>query len=175
MLCQKTLLAIVFGMTTKQELTYAQKFEELQPFYTAIFTCVKKDLRDNHLRADRGFFKRNFPGKELNKVTVDDFLAIYPKIVALGYENVGEFIANRWLLRHLDIYNFFEDRLKQHSENFDEIVELEMPFAKTLLDDAVKAFGAQNTYIFSVLNSVAFSAKLMKELRDNASIPTAAA
>ncbi len=155
---------------TKNEPTYAQKFNKLQPFFVAIFTAIKKDLRDEHLRADKGFFKRNFPGKELSKVTVDDLLAVYPILIERGYEQIGEFIANRWLLRHLDIYNFFEEQLKHYAEDFDKIVELEEAFARKLLDDAVRNFGPENTYIFSVLNCVAFSMPLMNELRTNASM-----
>lgn len=153
---------------TKQEPTYAQKFAELQPLHTAIFTDVKNDLRDEHLRTDKGFFKRNFVGKERNRVSVDDLLQVYPKFIAAGFEELSEFIGNRWLLRHLDIYNFFEERLKQYNEKFYQIQELEIDFAKSLLDDAVSSFGPQNTYIFSILNCVAFPIDLMKELRTNA-------
>jgi hypothetical protein len=153
---------------TKHDLPYAAKFSELEPFYTPIFTTVKKDLRDEHLRTDKGFFKRNFTGRELNKLTVDDLLAVYPKLIAAGYEPLSEFIANRWLLRNLGIYNYFEARLKQCTEKFEQIEVLDVEFAKSLMEDAVSQFGAQNTYIFSVLNCVAFPADMMKELRTNA-------
>lgn len=153
---------------TKQELTYAQKFAILEPFHEAIFTNVKKDFRDEHLRTDRGFCKRNFGSKELSKITVEDLLRVYPKLIAAGYEPISEFISNRWLLRHLDIYNYFEDALKQHTEDFDKIEELEAGFARTLLDVAVTKFGAVDTYIFSILNSVAFSSVMMNELRASA-------
>ncbi len=153
---------------TTQEKPYTEKFAELQPFLVAIFTEIKKDIRDEHLRADRGFFKRNFPGKELSKLTVDDLLRVYPKIIAAGYEPVSEFIANKWLLRHLDIYNFFESRLKEYDEKFELITELEESFAQTLLNDAVAKFGLQDSYIFSVLNSVAFPAAMMKKLQTDA-------
>ena len=125
-------------------------------------------MRDEHLRTDRGFFKRNFPSKDLSKITVEDLLRVYPKMIAAGYEPLSEFISNRWLLRHLDIYNYFEDSLKQHTEDFDKIEELEASFARTLLDDAVAKFGSVDSYIFSILNSVAFSQVLMNELRSKA-------
>lgn len=153
---------------TKHDLPYAAKFSELQPFYTAIFTTVKKDLRDEHLKSDKGFFKRNFAGRELNKLTVDDLMAVYPKVIAAGFEPLSEFIANRWLLRNLGIYNFFESRLKECTEKFEQIEVLDAVFAKSLMSDAVSQFGPQNTYIFSVLNCVAFPADMMKELRQNA-------
>lgn len=152
----------------KQELTYKERFQRLQPFLRTIFTDVKKDIRDEHLRSDRGFFKRNFPGKELSKLTVDDFLNVYPKFLEAGQETVGEFITNRWLLRHLDIYNFFEDRLTGLSEQFDEIAELERSFAKSLIEEAVERFGAEDCYIFSVLNSVALPPDLLQKLASDA-------
>src|SRR5438132_626934 len=98
---------------TTAELSYAQKFAELQPFYQAIFSSVKKDLRDEHLKMDRNFFKRNFLNKELAKLTVEDLVLVYPKLIQAGSEPVAEFIANRWLLRHMDIYTFFEQKLQK--------------------------------------------------------------
>ncbi len=141
------------------------KLAELQPFYTIIFTDVKKDLRDDHLRTDRGFFKRNFHPKALNKISVDDFIEVYSKVIEQGFEEVCEFISNRWVLRHLDIYNFFEARLKEVSDKFFEITALEPVFAKKLLDDALEQFGPVDTYIFAELNDVAFGNELMQELR----------
>lgn len=146
------------------EQTYAQKFALLAPFHNEIFTAVRKALREEHLKQNRGFFKRHFAGLEINKVTVDDLLRVYPQLIAKGDESVGEFIANRWLLRHLEVYNFFENRLKAYDENFENIQELEKTFAKSLLTDAVAAFGAKNSYIFAILNSVALPAQLLKEL-----------
>lgn len=160
-------VAIVVDMTN-QEPTYAVKFSELQPFIIPIFTTVKKDIRDEHLRTDRGFFKRNFAGKELGKLTVDDLIAVYSKFIAAGYEQISEFIANRWILRNLDIYNFFESELKQYSQKFDQIDELDSEFATSLINEATGRFGPENTYIFSVLNFVALPGSLLKQLRDNA-------
>ncbi len=145
--------------------TQTAKLTELEPFYTVIFTDVKKDLRDDHLRTDRGFFKRNFHPKALNKITVDDFITVYSKVIEQGFEEVSEFISNRWVLRHLDIYNFFEAKLKAVNDKFFELTELEPTFAKTLMDDAVAQFGAIDTYIFAELNDVAFGSTLLQELR----------
>lgn len=154
-------------MTTQQQ-SYAEKFALLEPFHTLIFTDIKKELRDEHLRTDRGFYKRNFAPKELKALTVDDFMRVYPKYIADGFEELSDFIANRWLLRHLDIYNFYEARLQKYSQDFDKIQELEKPFAEQLLKDSVAAFGAKNSYIFAVLNSVAFPQDLFNELRSHA-------
>lgn len=153
---------------TNQEHPYAVKFSELQPFLHAIFSTVRKDLRDEHLRTDRGFYKRNFAGKELSKLTVDDFLAVYPKFIAAGYEQLSEFIANRWILRNLEVYNFFEAELKQYSKKFHQIEELDTDFAASLVEQATARFGPENTYIFSVLNFVALPNSVHKSLRDNA-------
>lgn len=152
----------------KQELTYAEKFQDLTPFHEAIFTEVKKDLRDDHLRQDKGFLKRNFSGKQLNKITVQELLEVYTKLIAAGYDAVSEFVANRWLLRHIEIYNLFEDRLRTINSQFHEIVELDPEAAKSLLSDAVERFGAVDCYIFSVLNSVCLPEALLKELRIHA-------
>jgi len=156
-----------FFMTTEIA-AYIDKLKELAPFYPVLFTDIRKDLRDDHLRSDKSFFKRNFTEKTVNKVTVDELIHVYSKIIEAGYEDVAVFIGNRWVLRHLDIYNFFESRLKKIKEDFSKIDALEPDFAKSLLDAAVEAFGAVNTYIFSQLNTVAFGQNLMQELREMA-------
>ncbi len=162
------------GMT-KTESTYAHKFQELSAWYPQIFTSVKNDLRDEHLKIDKGFLKRNFPGKAPNKLTVEDLIRVYSKFIAQGYEELSEFIANRWLLRHLDIYNFFEECLKKSYEHFDQIAVLDDSIARPLLQEAIAKFGAVDTYIFSQLNAVAFSAALMQELKEHAAKSTATA
>lgn len=159
---------------TTQDIAYAQKLAELAPLYTQIFTSVKKDMRDEHLKMDRGFFKRNFPNRDLNSLTVDDLIQVYSKFITAGSEPLAEFIANRWLLRHLEIYNYFEEKLQAVSSKIDEIQELEEGFARRLLEEATSRFSAQDCYIFSILNCVAFPKPLLNTLRKDA-IQTAAA
>lgn len=153
---------------TNTQLPYAQKFAELAPWYDQIFTSVKKDLRDEHLKIDKGFFKRNFPGRVVNKLQVEDLIAVYPKFIAAGSEKLGEFIANRWLLRHLEIYNFFEETLKKSYDDLEQIQEIDEAIAKALMCDAITRYGAVDCYIFSVLNAVAFSPSMLNELKTHA-------
>jgi hypothetical protein len=155
------------GMTT-QEQTYLSKFADLEPLYKSIFATVRKDMRDEHLKADRGFFKRNFPGKELSTLSVEDMIAVYSKFIKAGSEQLAEFIANRWLLRHIDIYNFFEARLKTVSADIEEITELEEGFANSLLEDSVARFGAETSYIFVQFNCVALPKASLERLRNDA-------
>jgi len=149
----------------KTEPTYTQKFSELSPWFTQIFTSVKNDLRDEHLKIDKNFFKRNFPGKVINKLEVQDLIQVYSKLIAKGFEELSEFIANRWLLRHLEIYNFFEEELKKTHERFDQVEVLEEAIARPLMEEAMQKFGAPDAYIFSILNCVAFPHSILNELK----------
>lgn len=156
----------------KTDTTYAQKFAELAPWYDQIFTSVKKDLRDEHLKADKNFFKRNFPGKMINKLEVQDLISVYAKFIERGFEELSEFIANRWLLRHLDIYNFFEQELKKTNVHFEQIDELEEATARSLMQEAIEKFGAVDSYIFSIINMVAFPPSVLNELKSHAAKPS---
>lgn len=155
-------------MTTKQEITYTEKLTELEPLYVDIFTSVKKDLRDEHLKVDRGFFKRNFHNRELSSLSVNDLINVYSKFIKAETEPMAEFIANRWLLRHLPIYNFFEARLKTVTDKIEEITLLEEEFANALLKEAISQFGVKDCYIFSVLNQVAFPKPTLTRLKQDA-------
>lgn len=66
-------------------------------------------------------------------------------------DEVAEFIVNRWLLKHQDIYGYFEK-------------ELEEGGSERLVKGAVARFGALTTYIFSVFNEVQFSEDVFQSL-----------
>lgn len=158
---------LVFAMTTQTD-TFAHIFSLLEPFYGEIFTSVRNDLRDQHLRTDKAFLKKNFPNKRLSFLTADDFAKVYPQRIVQGHESLGEFIANRWLLKHLEIYNFFEDELKKIHPAFEEISALDELAGRNIMLEAVKLFGAKECYIFALFNGVRFSQSLLDELRQAA-------
>lgn len=148
--------------------SYCSQFTILQPWHHAIFSCVKKDLRNEHLKFDKAFFHTHFGTKVLVKLTVDDLLKVYPGVIAAGHEKLAEFIVNRWLLKHLPIYNFFELHLKLLNPKIEEIEQIQPELSQKLIDEAVEKFGAINTYIFSIFNSVSFSLETFEQLRNRA-------
>lgn len=151
-----------------KETGYQEKFELLRPWLVEIIEAVKKDLKNEHLKIDKEFCRRYFLGKNFVHVPLHEMADAYYRDILDGNVGLGEFIATRWLLKHTDIYGFFEQTLKTISDDFDELEELSDEQARPLLEGSIKEFGVVQTYLFSVLNSVVFPGKYYEDLRTRA-------
>lgn len=147
-----------------KESAFVKKFALLTPFHKHIFSAVKKNCRNEHLRIDKKFFKRWFPGKSYSQISINDILQVYPRVIQEGEERLAEFIANRWVLKHMNIYSFFENELKKINPQFDTITTIPDPYAIALKNAAQTQFGVVNTYIFCLFNDVAFSPSTLELL-----------
>jgi len=138
--------------------TYKEKLAILKSWIPSIVEEIKKDLKNDHLKKDWAFTKTHFKTKNINKLTSEELAAGYLNAIDNGAdgEAIGEFIANRWLLKNTDLYYFFEQRLENISADFNEIEVLDDADAKSLMEDSISQFGAVKSYIFSVFNSVVF-------------------
>lgn len=148
-----------------KEAGYQEKMVWLAPWLFQIIDVVKKDLKQEHLRIDREFCRRYFLGKGPQQVTVEQMTPAYAADIAAGNVGLGEFIATRWLIKHTDIYNFFEERLKELTPDFETLEQFDEQMGKALMEEAVACFGATKTYLFVVLNSVVFSQGVVEALR----------
>lgn len=152
------------------EATYKDKYLLLKDWMPAILDTVKKDIKNEHLRQDVLFVKKYLNNKSLNKVTHEEFVAGYNQAIAEEEkaEDIAEFIFNRWLVKHSDVYSFFEQELTRIHPNFTDIKELQPGPAFEIMEDAVSHFGAVSTYLFSVINSVVFPATVLEQLKHRA-------
>lgn len=139
--------------------TYKEKFAMLKAWMPKIVEDIKKDIRNEHLKNDWMFVKKYLNNKNMHKATAEDLAEAYSKAVAEeeSAEEIGEFLTNRWLLKHGDIYHYFEQKLTAINPNFSDLEEIDTAKSKEIIDGAVTQFGAPNTYLFAVLNSVVFS------------------
>lgn len=155
-----------------RDTTYKEKFAILKDWMPKILDSVKKDLRNDHLKNDWEFFKRYFGSKNINKLTTDDFVTAYSNAIdevdADRAEQISEFIANRWLMRHTELYDFFEKQLSQITSNFQDLEILSEEDSRKILDPALKQYSPFNIYIFSILNSVVFPQNVYDDLRKKA-------
>lgn len=153
-----------------KDITYKAKFAMLAQWMPSIIDTIKKDLKNEHLKGDFGFFRHYFPGKNINKVTSEELASAYTDALNTSEksEDLGEFISNRWLLKNSDLYHYFETELTKIDPNFSELEVLDKTTSTKLMEGATKQFGAANTYIFSVLNSVVFPADIYKILAKKA-------
>ncbi len=153
-----------------KDTTYAEKFVILQAWIPEILEDVRKEIKQEHLKSDPRFIKKYLENKPINRLTQEDLVLGYTKALTTGEEAepLGEFIVNRWLIQHGDIYHYFETYLNKIAEDFTQIEELTSEQAKPLIEGSVKEFGLKETYLFSIFNSVAFPKQLMEKLAKDA-------
>lgn len=153
-----------------KDASYKEKYSVLKNWMPVIIDAVKKDLKNDHLKNDFVFIKRYFSGKNLAKLTSEELVEGYATAIQQEEkgEDIAEFITNRWLIKNSELYGFFESELKKINPDFSAIKIIEKNHSQSIVNDAVKQFGAPRTYLFSVLNSVAFSDEDFKELGSQA-------
>lgn len=147
-----------------KETTYQQKFQTLETWMPSLIHAIKKDLRQEHLKNDVAFVRQHFQTKNPAKITAEEMIEVYPKLVVEGNEALGEFMATRWLIKQGDLYQYFEGELSKINPNFAELKSIDQPVAQKMMQSAVSQFGATNTYLFSLLNSVVFPDSVYQEL-----------
>lgn len=153
-----------------KESTYKEKFAMLKAWMPLIVEEIKKDLKNEHLRKDPGFLKTYFPGKNLSKVTSEELTEGYLKAIESGdnTDELAEFIANRWLLKHSDLYYYFEQELTKINPNFNELKDIEKSAATKIMEGSIQQFGVIQTYIFCIFNSVVFPEEIYKKMNQEA-------
>lgn len=155
-----------------KNMTHKDKFVLLKKWMPIIVDSVKKDLKNEHLKKDPGFVKRYFPGKNPNKLTAEEVAEAYLDAIeqSENAEELGEFISNRWLLKHSDLYYYFETELSKISPDFNEIEELDKQKSVEILEGAIHQFGTLPTYLFCVMNSVVFPKEVYDDLSGRAAV-----
>jgi hypothetical protein len=153
-----------------KDATYKEKFAMLARWMPAIVETVKKDLRNEHLKKDYAFVRYYFSGKNFNKLSTEELAQAYTHAIANGEnaEELAEFVSNRWLLKHTDLYHYFEQQLTRINPNFSEIDLIDKSTSLNLMEDAIRQFGAAQTYLFCILNSVVFPDEIYELLNQRA-------
>ncbi len=150
--------------------TYKEKFAILKSWNPKILDTIKKDLKNDHLKNDIQFSKAFFPGKNIAKLTPEELAEGYQRAFEESehVESIGEFISSRWLIKNSDLYHFFADKLTLINPNFNEIEELSKNDSNAILKEGNEQFNAEDLFIFSLLNSVAFPKEIFTELQHQA-------
>lgn len=147
-----------------KESTYPLKYQMIKHCLPSLILSIRRDLRQDHLKKDKAALKEYFQGKNPNKLTVEELAEGYAPLLEGGNEDLWEFIAERWLLKHTDVYYFFEEKLKEIDEEFTSLEEIELEKARSIADESVRLFGAEKTLIFGVLNEVVFPKEIYNDL-----------
>lgn len=140
------------------------RFHTLQNWTREVLQDIKKDLKNDHLHTDPIFYKTYFGNRPLNRLTTEEIFTAYAQELVKGNEDLAEFVVNRWVFKHGDLYQHFALRLGAINPDFEKIEQLTDAEADTVLSGAAESFGAIPTFLFVLLNGVVFSEMIINRL-----------
>lgn len=140
-------------------------FQTLQPWLPQIIHAIKKEIKTEHLAKSPAFYKAHFGNRPLNRLTNEEIASIYEKELLKPDQELSDWVINRWVFRHGDIYNHFADRLALIHPNFYEIKNLDDSQSEKVLFGAPEKFGSLAVYLFVVLNGVVLAPSTLETLR----------
>lgn len=143
-------------------------FQTLQPWLPQIIHSIKKEIKTEHLAKSPAFYKAHFGNRPLNRLTNEEISSIYEKELLQADQELSDWVINRWVFRHGDIYQHFADRLALIHPNFYEIKNLDDSQSEKVLAGAPEKFGSLPVYLFVVLNGVVLSSSTVESLRQRA-------
>ncbi len=144
------------------------KFQTLLPWMDEILGTIKKDIKNDFLAGNPIFCRAHFGNLPQSRISLEDICVAFTKELEKDNDEVADFINDRWVFKHGDIYEHFAERLYAINPDFDQIKELTPEQSRQVLAGTTEAFGARDTYIFSMLNGVVFPASVLATLLQEA-------
>ncbi len=148
-------------------------FESLQNWTHEVLNAIKRDIKVDHLHTDPVFYRKHFGNRPQNRLTAEEIFAAYEKELIEGNQELSEWVVNRWVFKHGDLYQHFAERLSQVNPEFNQIERLNEEESEAILKGAEK-FEAIPTFLFALLNGVVFPASILERLRQAAEVEKAA-
>lgn len=146
------------------------QFQALQSWTFEVLSTIKKDIKHEHLQSDLEFYQKYFGNRPKNRLTTEEIFAAYEKELAIGNEGIAEWVVNRWVFKHGDLYQHFADRLSEINPDFNAIKTLTLEESQKVLAGTEASFGAIPTFLFSLLNGVVFPKQVLDELEKKAKL-----
>lgn len=140
------------------------QFIALQDWTFDILEAIKKDIKSEHLGSDPTFYRAYFGNRPQNRLTIQEIFAAYQAELMKGNEELAEWVVNRWVFKHGDLYEVFANRLSEINPQFDEIEAISEEESQRVLEGVVERFGAIPTCLFVLLNGVVFPEPVRKHL-----------
>jgi hypothetical protein len=145
------------------------KFQNLDSWIPQILYTIKKEIKVEHLSKSPAFYKAHFGNRPLNRLTNEEILPVYEKVLLEGKDpELADWVVNRWVFRHGDIYRYFAEKLSQIHPDFDQITKLDDAQSRQVLAGAPELFGYLPVYLFIVLNEVVIAPSVLNELKTSA-------
>ncbi|MBI5272636.1 MAG: hypothetical protein HY861_01465 [Chlamydiia bacterium] len=141
------------------------QFQTIQSWIPQVLKAIKRDIRTDHLPGSPAFFRTHFGHRPINRLTAEEIFAVYEKDLLAGNEELIEWVVNRWVFKHGDLYTHFAERLEKIASDYGSIKQLTEEQSEQILEGAIQRFSALSVYLFSVLNQVVFPETVFTRLR----------
>jgi len=140
-------------------------FAKIETWLPEITAAIKKDIKVDYVPGTPEFHRKYFGNRPLSRIPFEEMQAAFGKELLAGNEEMAEWVVNRWVFQHGDVYTHFAERMMKVNTEFDQIKEFSVGESEEILKGAVESFGAATVYLFSVLNQVVFPAVVLDKLR----------
>jgi hypothetical protein len=144
------------------------QFHALQNWTREVLHSIKKDIKTDHLPTDPIFYKTYFGNRPQNRLTSEEIFSAYEQELLKGNQELADWVVNRWVFKHADLYQHFAERLSEVNPDFDQITQLNETEGEQILAGANESFGAIPVFLFSLLNGVVFPESTLNRLRQEA-------
>jgi hypothetical protein len=146
------------------------QFQFLQNWTFEILESIKKDIKTDHLHTDPAFYRTYFGNRPQNRLTTTEIFSAYEKELLKGNQDLADWVVNRWVFKHGDLYQHFADRLSAINPDFVQIESLTLEESEQILDGTAASFGSVSTFLFALLNGVVFPKTVLDRLEKEAGL-----
>ncbi|MBI5345594.1 MAG: hypothetical protein HZB76_00390 [Chlamydiae bacterium] len=143
-----------------------KKFDLSKPWLKKILSLLKKEIK-SELSNNKDLFRLLFGNKPFNSLHNDEIVEAFEKKV-LEETNLQDWVVSRWVYHNSDVYEYFYAELSKINPKVEEIKSIAQEKEKTIIEDSIYSFGIEATYLFSILNEVAFAKETFDDLRQKA-------
>src|SRR3990167_2281186 len=142
------------------------KFNTLRPWLEEILLVIKKDIKTDYLPAMQAMYKSYFGSRPVNRLQNEEIYAALIQELENGNEDLAEWIVNRWVFKHGELYQFFASSLEKIQPDFSSLDQLTIDQSQMILSRAKDLFPIKEVYFFSVLNGVVFPQEIFEQLKN---------
>ena len=150
-------------------------FAKIEAWLPEITAAIKKDIKVDYIPGTPEFHRKYFGNRPLSRIPFEEMQEAFKRELLAGNEEMAEWVVNRWVFQHGDVYTHFAERMMKVNAEFDQIKEFSVGESEEILQGAIESFGAKAVYLFSVLNQVVFPAGVFDKLRAAAEAEKASA
>src|SRR5437773_214477 len=100
------------------------QFESIQPWIPSVLEAIKKEIKFDQLPSNPAFIRAHVGNRPLNRLKTEEIFTAYENDLLAGDAPLAEWVVNRWVFRHGDIYSHFAERLGTISQDYAAIESL---------------------------------------------------